>query len=76
MPLYDLALLGQPTENEIDAVEASLSRVVAQFGLRLGAEIGWQRKAARFDPSPSTSSDFKRDCGKCRKTPIVMKAVL
>ena len=56
MPLYDMALLGQPTDTEIDAVEASLSRVIAPFGLRLGAEIGWQRKTARFHPSPSTSS--------------------
>jgi hypothetical protein len=56
MPLYHLALLGQPTDTEINAVEASLSRVVAPFGLRLGAEIGWQSKAARFYPSPSTSS--------------------
>jgi hypothetical protein len=56
MPLYELALLGEPTDIEINGVEAYLSRVIALFGLQLGIEIGWQRKTARFDPSASTSS--------------------
>lgn len=56
MPLYAMALMGQPSNSEISAVETSLSRVVAPFGLRLGAEIAWQPKADHFDPSTSTSA--------------------
>jgi hypothetical protein len=56
MPLYDLALLGQPLNSEIALVETSLARVVAPFGLHLNAEIGWQPKAHQFDPAPKTSA--------------------
>lgn len=56
MPLYELALLGEPTDSEIDALESSLTGVVAPFGLHIGVEIGWTTRADRFDPSPKTSA--------------------
>lgn len=35
MPLYELALMGVPSGDEIASVEACLSKVIDPFGLRL-----------------------------------------
>jgi hypothetical protein len=56
LPLYELALMGDPTDDEIASVEACLSKVIGAFGLRLGAEVGWGARAIAFDPSQKTSA--------------------
>ena len=50
MPLYELALMGAPTDTHIGAVEASVSGVIKPFGLRLGAEVGLATRPTIFDP--------------------------
>src|SRR5437773_2154025 len=52
MPLYELALMGSPSDGQIGAVEACLSQVTNSFGLSLGIEVGWTTRSATFDPSP------------------------
>ena len=52
MPLYELALMGAPSDGQIGAVEACLSKVTNPFGLRLGAEVGWTARSVTFDPGP------------------------
>src|ERR1700744_5305670 len=56
MPLYDLALMGDPSDDQIAALEACLSSVLAAFGLRIGADIGWTVRASIFSPSDRTSA--------------------
>jgi len=56
MPLYELALMGEPSDDEIAAVEDCLSRVIAPFGLQLGIDVGWSARATAFDPSQKTSA--------------------
>jgi TIR domain len=51
MPLYELALMGRPSDGQIGAVEACLSEVINPFRLRLGAEVGWAPRSVTFDPS-------------------------
>jgi hypothetical protein len=44
MPLYDLALMGEPSDDDIAAIEACLSTVIAPFGLVVGVDVGWSVK--------------------------------
>lgn len=50
MALYELALMGAPSDTQIGDVETCLSGAIAPFGLRLGAEVGWSIRPAIFDP--------------------------
>ena len=50
MPLYELALMGAPSDTQIGDVETCVSGAIAPFGLRLGAEVGWAIRPAIFDP--------------------------
>jgi hypothetical protein len=56
MPLYDLALMGEPSDDDIAAIEACLSTVIAPFGLVVGVDVGWAVKPAIFVPSDRTSA--------------------
>jgi hypothetical protein len=56
MPLYELALMGEPSDDDIAAVEACLSSVIAPFGLGVGVDVGWAVKPATFVPSDRTSA--------------------
>ncbi len=53
MPLYELALMGDPSGGEIASVEACLSKVIDPFGLRLGAEVAWSARAI-IEPASAT----------------------
>lgn len=50
MSLYELALMGAPSDTQIGAVEACVSGAITPFGLRLGAEVGWAIRPGTFDP--------------------------
>ena len=56
MPLYELALMGEPSDDDIAAIEACLSNVIAPFGLVIGVDVGWAVKPATFAPSDRTSA--------------------
>jgi hypothetical protein len=51
MRLYELALMGAPSDSQISAVEACISEVINPFGLSLKAEVGWTVGSAGFHPS-------------------------
>lgn len=50
MPLYELALMGAPSDTQIGEIEKCVSGAIAAFGLRLGVEVGWAIRPAIFDP--------------------------
>lgn len=56
MPLYELALMGDPSDDDIAAIGACLSNVIAPFGLVIGVDVGWAVKPATFVPSDRTSA--------------------
>ena len=51
MPLiYELAVLGDPSDAQIGMLEAHISRIIEPFGLRLGKEVGWSLRPPEFTP--------------------------
>ena len=55
-PLYELAVLGAPSDTVTDELQACLAAAVSKFGMRLGHEIGWKVKPSAFMPSESNSA--------------------
>lgn len=56
MALYELALLGAPSNEQIDELAQYLSEVIEPFGLHLGQEVGWSICPADFNPPQKTSA--------------------
>jgi hypothetical protein len=56
MVLYDLGVIGAPTDDQITALSACISHVIEPFGLRLGEEISWLAHLKGFSPSRRTPS--------------------
>jgi hypothetical protein len=56
MKLYELALIGAPTDVQSIAVEKCLSDVLNTFGLSLRADVGWSICPTTFEPSQMTSA--------------------
>lgn len=54
--LYELALLGAPTDAQVLELEAIVGNAVGMFNLRLGHEIGWEIRPEVFNPSQQRSS--------------------
>lgn len=50
MALYELALMGSPSTDQVDALKQNIEDIVKPFGLSLGSEIGWSVRPADFDP--------------------------
>jgi hypothetical protein len=50
MALYELALMGKPSTDQVDALKKSIEDIVEPFGLSLGAEVGWHVRPADFNP--------------------------
>jgi hypothetical protein len=51
MPLlYELAVLGAPSQEQKTELEQSVSQAVQQFGLRLGNDVAWLVCPAAFNP--------------------------
>lgn len=54
--LYQFAVLGSPSEVQINELKQAVSHVVGMFNLRLGHEVGWEVRPAEFKPSQLQSS--------------------
>ena len=54
--LYELAVLGAPTDAILGELEGSISASIAPFGLRLGDEIAWHVCPTAFDPAQTKSA--------------------
>jgi hypothetical protein len=54
--LYELAVLGAPTDAILGELERSISAATAPFGLRLGHEIAWHVRPNAFDPMQTKSA--------------------
>lgn len=53
--LYDLALLGAPSDTQVSDVEQAVSHAIQGFGLRLGREVGWHVRPPAFHPAQQTA---------------------
>lgn len=54
--LYQLAVLGAPSDEQADELEQIVAEAVQLFGLRLGHEVGWEVRLAAFNPDQQKSS--------------------
>lgn len=54
--LYELAVLGAPTDDQLAELESIVGRAVQAFGLRLGHEVGWSVRPPTFAPSQRNAS--------------------
>jgi len=54
--LYQLAVMGSPSDAQIAELEELISRAVGNFQLRLGHEIQWDVKPLAFNPSQQKSA--------------------
>ncbi|QOT82070.1 toll/interleukin-1 receptor domain-containing protein [Cupriavidus basilensis] len=54
--LYQLAVLGAPSEEQVHALEQIVSPAVQLFGLRLGYEVGWVVRPGAFNPDQQRSA--------------------
>jgi hypothetical protein len=54
--LYELAVLGAPSDAQVNELEAIVARAVEQFGLRLGHEVAWSVRPTAFNPDQKTAA--------------------
>ncbi|EPO6700086.1 TPA: toll/interleukin-1 receptor domain-containing protein [Pseudomonas aeruginosa] len=54
--LYQLAVLGSPTDAQISEIEELVRYAVGMFNLRLGHEVGWEVRPEAFNPDQQRSS--------------------
>lgn len=54
--LYQLAVLGSPTDVQISELEQIVGSAVDMFNLRLGHEVGWEVRPEAFNPDQQRSS--------------------
>ena len=55
-PLYQLAVLGAPTDAQLSELEALVCATVEMFGLRLHHEVSWDVQPETFDPFQQRAS--------------------
>lgn len=63
--LYELAVLGCPSEAHLADLKRAVSAAVKNFGLHLGQDVGWSVKPSEFQPNPQSASAavfFGGDC--------------
>lgn len=48
--LYQLAVLGDPTNAQLDALSANMVSALGKFSLRLGHDVGWEVLPTTFKP--------------------------
>lgn len=54
--LYELAIMGSPSDDQIREVELHLSEGLKAFGLTLGKEVAWATRVNSFKPSRRIAS--------------------
>ena len=55
-PIYELALMGAPTDDQVAALVGEIEPAVSAFGLRLGVDVGLNIRPLTFAPSNRTSA--------------------
>jgi hypothetical protein len=55
-PIYELALMGAPTDDQVAALSGEVESAVSAFGLRLGVDVGLNIRPLTFAPSNRTSA--------------------
>ncbi len=53
-PFYELALMGEPTDDQVAALVKEIESAVSAFGLRLGVDVGLSIRPLTFAPSNRT----------------------
>jgi hypothetical protein len=56
MALYELALMGAPSDDQKEALTKCLSQLIEPFGLHLGQEVAWSIGSGDFKPSQNTAA--------------------
>lgn len=56
MFLYELAVLGEPSPEQIEELELCISNAIAEFDFKLGEEVSWSVKPEIFEPSKVSAS--------------------
>lgn len=54
MALYELAVMGTPSDAQIGELSTYISQVIDLFGLRLGHEVAWSIRPDDFNPPQKT----------------------
>lgn len=54
--IYQLAVLGAPSAEQVSELETAVADAISMFGLRLGQEIGWEVVPATFTPCQQRSA--------------------
>ncbi|HFF3031788.1 TPA: toll/interleukin-1 receptor domain-containing protein [Stenotrophomonas maltophilia] len=53
---YELAVLGYPSAEQIEQLEACVSQTISAFGLQLGQDVSWSVHEYQFEPAQSRAS--------------------
>ncbi|MGH8474552.1 MAG: toll/interleukin-1 receptor domain-containing protein [Methylococcales bacterium] len=56
MIMYELAVLGDPTDRQVTELEDFVSQAIKPLGLNLGDEVGWSIRQTDFAPSAQKTS--------------------
>jgi len=56
MALYEIALMGAPTDEQVAEVRQAVSDVIEQFGLHLDDQVTWSVRPATFNPPQTISA--------------------
>lgn len=62
-PLYELAVMGSASDEQIRELEQLVSQTVLKFGLRLGHEVAWLVRPETFNPEQQRASAAVFFCG-------------
>lgn len=54
--LYEFAVLGAPTDAQINELRSLIEKSIEPFGLRLGHDVAWLDRPAKFIPDQLTAS--------------------
>src|SRR5688572_22477766 len=52
--LYELLILGDPTQEQLAELKEAVSNAVECFGLNLGQEVGWSPKVVHYSSKQKT----------------------
>ena len=63
LPIYQLAVIGSPSDAQLRDLEDAVKTAVALYGLRLGQEISWEITPDMFTPNQLRSSAVVFFCG-------------
>jgi TIR domain len=55
-PIYELALMGTPTDDQVATLSGEIESAISAFGLRLGVDVGLNIRPLTFTPSNRTSA--------------------